>query len=133
MSKSEGPNGAATVVIAEDDRDIRELIELILVDQGWRSVAAVDGPDALTACRREHPALLLLDVSMPGEVTGLEVCRQIRADQALRGTRVMMLTAHAREQDVVAGYAAGADDYLIKPFTPTELTRRIGQLLPPPA
>jgi two-component system, OmpR family, phosphate regulon response regulator PhoB len=72
---------------------------------------------------------VLLDVSMPGELTGLEVCRRIRADEDLGGVRVMLLTARAREEDVHSGYAAGADDYLVKPFTPRELTRRIEELL----
>ena len=124
---------AVTVVIAEDDRDIRELIELILTEEGWRTVAVPDGLEALDACRRERPALVLLDVSMPGEISGLEVCRRIRADEAVHETRVMLLTARAREQDVAAGYAAGADDYLVKPFTPSELTRRIEELLRPRA
>jgi two-component system, OmpR family, phosphate regulon response regulator PhoB len=119
----------ATVVIAEDDRDIRELVELILQEDGYTTVPVSDGLGALTACRAAHPDVVLLDVSMPGELTGLEVCRRIRADEDLGGVRVMLLTARAREEDVNAGYAAGADDYLVKPFTPRELTRRIEELL----
>jgi two-component system response regulator MtrA len=119
----------ATVVIAEDDRDIRELVELILQEDGYTTVPVSDGLGALTACRATHPDVVLLDVSMPGELTGLEVCRRIRADEDLGGVRVMLLTARAREEDVNAGYAAGADDYLVKPFTPRELTRRIEELL----
>ena len=118
-----------TVVIAEDDRDIRELVELILEEDGFATVPVSDGLGALNACRAKCPDVLLLDVSMPGELTGLEVCRRIRADEDLGGVRVMLLTARAREQDVNAGYAAGADDYLVKPFTPSELTRRIEELL----
>jgi DNA-binding response OmpR family regulator len=119
----------ATVVIAEDDRDIRELVELILEEDGYATVPVSDGLGALNACRAKSPDVLLLDVSMPGELTGLEVCRRIRADEDLGGVRVMLLTARAREQDVNAGYAAGADDYLVKPFTPSELTRRLEALL----
>ncbi len=119
----------ATVVIAEDDRDIRELVELILEEDGYTTVPVSDGLGALSACRAKSPDVLLLDVSMPGELTGLEVCRRIRADEDLGGVRVMLLTARAREQDVNAGYAAGADDYLVKPFNPSELTRRIEELL----
>ena len=118
-----------TVVIAEDDRDIRELVELILQEDGYATVPASDGLGALTACRAARPDVVLLDVSMPGELTGLEVCRRIRADEDLGGVQVMLLTARAREEDVNAGYAAGADDYLVKPFTPRELTRRIEELL----
>ena len=119
----------ATVVIAEDDRDIRELVELILEEDGYTTVPVSDGLGALDACRAKSPDVVLLDVSMPGELTGLEVCRRIRADEDLGGVRVMLLTARAREQDVNAGYAAGADDYLVKPFNPSELTRRIEELL----
>ena len=119
----------AMVVIAEDDRDIRELVELILHEEGHATVPASDGLAALEACRTARPDVVLLDVSMPGELNGLEVCRRIRADVELRPVRVMLLTARARDQDVTAGYAAGADDYLVKPFSPTELTRRIEDLL----
>ena len=119
----------ATVVIAEDDRDIRELVELILQEDGYTTVPVSDGLCALTACRETHPDVVLLDVSMPGELTGLEVCRRIRADEDLGGVRVMLLTARAREEELNSGYAAGADDYLVKPFTPRELTRRIEELL----
>jgi len=119
----------ATVVIAEDDRDIRELVELILQEDGYTTVPVSDGLGALTACRATHPDVVLLDVSMPGELTGLEVCRRIRSDEDLGGVRVMLLTARAREEDLNSGYAAGADDYLVKPFTPRELTRRIEELL----
>jgi DNA-binding response OmpR family regulator len=119
----------AVVVIAEDDRDIRELVELILEEDGYATVPVSDGLGALNACRTKRPDVVLLDVSLPGELTGLEVCRRIRADEHLHTVRVMLLTARAREQDVSAGYAAGADDYLVKPFTPGELTRRIEELL----
>ncbi len=119
----------AVVVIAEDDRDIRELVELILDEDGHTTVTASDGLGAIEACRTSVPDVVLLDVSMPGEMTGLEVCRRIRADETLQQVRVMLLTARAREQDVSAGYAAGADDYLVKPFNPAELTRRIEDLL----
>ena len=122
----------AVVVIAEDDRDIRELVELILDEDGHTTVPASDGLGALDACRRSTPDVVLLDVSMPGEMTGLEVCRRIRADETLHRVRVMLLTARAREQDVNDGYAAGADDYLVKPFNPSELTRRIEDLLSRP-
>ena len=119
----------AVVVIAEDDRDIRELVELILDEDGYTTMSASDGLGALNACRANRPDVVLLDVSLPGELTGLEVCRRIRADEDLHTVRVMLLTARAREQDVSAGYAAGADDYLVKPFNPGELTRRIEELL----
>ncbi len=120
------------IVIAEDDRDIRELIELILQEDGYSTVASATGRAALDACRETPaPDLVLLDVSMPGELSGLEVCRRIRADETIGEVPVMLLTALARESDIKAGYAAGATDYLVKPFNPTELLRRVEDLLGP--
>ncbi|NUR08262.1 MAG: response regulator [Nocardioidaceae bacterium] len=121
----------STVAIAEDDRDIRELVELILGEEGYATVAVPDGHSALEMCRRERPDLLLLDVSMPGELSGLEVCRRIRSDEQIGGLPIMLLTARARDQDINAGYAAGADDYLVKPFNPLELSRRVRALVEP--
>ena len=76
-----GEHDVATVVIAEDDRDIRELVALILDEDGYTTVPASDGLEALEACRTARPDVVLLDVSMPGELNGLEVCRRIRADE----------------------------------------------------
>ena len=90
----------AVEVIAEDDRDIRELVELILDEDGYTTMSASDGLGALNACRAKRPDVVLLDVSLPGELTGLEVCRRIRADEDLHTVRVMLLTARAREQGV---------------------------------
>jgi DNA-binding response OmpR family regulator len=119
----------ALIVIVEDDRDIRELIALILDEDGYETVATSTGADALEACRERVPDLVLLDVSLPGELSGLEVCRRLRADGRMAGLPVMLLTARARSEDVEAGYAAGADDYLVKPFNPGELIRRTEDLL----
>jgi two-component system, OmpR family, phosphate regulon response regulator PhoB len=119
----------ARIVIVEDDRDIRELIGLILDEDGYTIVAIATGADALQACRDDVPDLVLLDVSLPGELSGLEVCRRVRADERLAAVPVMLLTARARPDDVEAGYAAGASDYLVKPFNPGELIRRVEDLL----
>jgi DNA-binding response OmpR family regulator len=119
----------ALIVIVEDDRDIRELIALILDEDGYETVATSTGADAMEECRERVPDLVLLDISLPGELSGLEVCRRLRADSRLAGLPVMLLTARARSEDVEAGYAAGADDYLVKPFNPGELIRRTEDLL----
>jgi two-component system phosphate regulon response regulator PhoB len=121
----------ARIVIVEDDRDIRELIGLILDEEGHTTVATATGADALRECRDDVPDLVLLDVSLPGELSGLEVCLRLRADERLAAVPVMLLTARARPSDLEAGYAAGASDYLVKPFHPGELIRRVEDLLGP--
>ena len=121
----------ARIVIVEDDRDIRELIALILEEDGHTSVATATGPEALQECGHAVPDLVLLDVSLPGELSGLEVCRRLRSDERMTDVPIMLLTARARTSDVEAGYAAGANDYLVKPFSPDELLRRIEDLLGP--
>ena len=123
----------ARIVIVEDDRDIRELIALILEEDGHTSVATATGPEALQECGHAVPDLVLLDISLPGELSGLEVCRRLRGDERLAPVPIMLLTARARSSDVEAGYDAGANDYLDKPFSPGELLRRIEDLLGPSA
>lgn len=118
-----------TMVLAEDDPDVQELLKLIL-QQLDPSVTAVDtGAQALEACHRIEPDLVLLDVSMP-EMNGLEVCRALRCDARLRDVPVVMVTAKTQPEDIAAGYAAGADSYIAKPFSPGELLERVAELLP---
>lgn len=123
----------ARIVVVEDDRDIRELVALILDEEGHTTVATATGPEALQACGHAVPDLVLLDVSLPGQLSGLEVCRRLRSDERMTDVPIMLLTARARTSDVEAGYAAGANDYLVKPFSPSELLRRIEDLLGPAA
>lgn len=115
-----------TVLLADDDRAIRESLERALELDGYSVVTTVDGVQALAEIRRQTPDLVILDVMMPG-VDGLGVCRVMRAD----GMRVpvLMLTARVETADRVAGLDAGADDYLAKPFELDELMARIRALL----
>jgi DNA-binding response OmpR family regulator len=112
---------------AEDDADTRELIGAVLAGAGISYSCVASGEDALHAIAAGMPRLLVLDVRMPG-LSGLEVC--LRAKQ-LAGAQVavLLLTAENRPEDLAAGYAAGADDYLTKPFRPSELARRAARLL----
>lgn len=89
---------------------------------------ATDGNQALEAIQREQPALVLLDVMMPGK-TGFEVCQAVRADPALDGVRILMLTAKGRETDVSKGLALGANAYMTKPFSTRELVQKVAELL----
>jgi two-component system, OmpR family, phosphate regulon response regulator PhoB len=116
------------VLVADDDADIRDLVAFKLEQAGLEVVAVEDGQAALEQARSRLPALAVLDVSMPG-LSGIDVCRMIRADPATAGMLVIMLTARVQEQDVEGGFSAGADDYVTKPFSPRELVSRIQALL----
>ncbi|SFK96073.1 response regulator transcription factor [Geodermatophilus ruber] len=116
------------VLVADDEDDIRALVGLAVRRAGCAVVAAVaDGTAALAAAREEHPALAVLDVSMPG-ATGLEVCATLRAEPATAGVRILLLSAGASPDDVARGLAAGADAYLAKPFAVAELVARVREL-----
>ncbi|MDQ1545753.1 MAG: two-component system, OmpR family, response regulator [Actinomycetota bacterium] len=115
----------STVVIADDDVDIRALVRISAVRAGLNVVAeAGNGDEALSAIRLLVPELAILDVSMPG-LSGLEVCRLVRADSALDGVQVLLVSAAADETSIAAGMRAGAADYLSKPFSPRELASRL--------
>jgi DNA-binding response OmpR family regulator len=111
----------ATVLVVDDEPRYVRWISVNLRGAGYRVLEAVDGPGALEATAREQPDLLLLDVGLPG-FDGLEVCRRVRDFSTVP---IIMLTARAAESDTVAGLDAGADDYLAKPFGPTELLARV--------
>lgn len=114
----------AHVVVADDDADIRDLVAFKLDQAGYRTTAVGDGLSALETIRAERPELVLLDVMMPG-LSGLDVLREVRADPDLDDVAVILLTARSRDDDVDQGFGAGADDYVVKPFSPRELTHRV--------
>jgi DNA-binding response OmpR family regulator len=117
-----------TVVLAEDDVDIRDLVQIVLEGLDLTVTAVGTGSDALAACRENAPKLILLDITMPG-MNGLEVCREIRADEKLHDLPIILMTARAQASDVAAGIEAGADTYIIKPFGPIELRDHVEALL----
>lgn len=116
------------MVIADDDDDIRELVAFKLSNAGYEVRTARDGVEALEAIRDFSPSLAILDVMMPG-LSGLDVLRRLRDGEGPADCRALLLTARARDTEVDAGFAAGADDYVIKPFSPRELLRRVDALL----
>ncbi len=116
------------VLVADDDADIRDLVAFKLEQAGLEVIAVGDGPAAVEQARERRPALAVLDVSMPG-LSGIDVCRMLRADPATAGMFIIMLTARVQEQDVEGGFSAGADDYVTKPFSPRELISRVQALL----
>jgi DNA-binding response OmpR family regulator len=119
------------VLIADDDDDIRSLVAFRLERAGYDVVAARDGEEALRLARERCPDLAVLDVMMP-KLTGLDVTRSLRADDATSDMPVILLTARVQEADVALGYEAGADDYIRKPFSPQELRARVGAILGDP-
>jgi DNA-binding response OmpR family regulator len=119
---------AAEILVVEDEPDIRNLIVLHLVRDGFRCRTASTGTQALAEVRARRPDLVVLDLLLP-ELDGLEVCRRLRADAATAALPIIMLTARADEVDRVVGLEVGADDYVVKPFSPRELVARARAVL----
>src|SRR3954452_11881603 len=115
---------ARTILVVDDEPTLREALVDALETDGFRAVAAADGREALAVFRAERPDLVLLDLMLP-ELSGIEVCRIIRAES---GVPIVMLTAKDSELDKVVGLELGADDYVTKPFSLRELTARIRAL-----
>ena len=115
------------VLVADDDDDILLLVTMRLQRDGFIVISARNGEDALALAQQQRPDIAVLDIGMPG-LDGIEVLERIRADDALKGMRVLLLTAKAQESDVRRGYDAGADAYVRKPFSPAELSARVREL-----
>jgi two-component system phosphate regulon response regulator PhoB len=119
---------SAHILIVEDEAALVELLRYNLEKEGYRVSVAVDGEEGLTAVEEAKPDLIILDWMLP-LVSGLEVCRQIRRKGATRSTPIIMLTARSEETDRVRGLEIGADDYITKPFSPSELMARVRAVL----
>ena len=116
------------ILIADDELDVLALLDTRLSASGYEVLKASDGIAALDRAREDKPALAVLDVMMPG-MSGLEVCRSLKADPKTAGMPIILLTARHEEVDRVLGFEFGADDYVLKPFSPRELALRIQALL----
>ena len=116
------------ILVADDDVDIRDLVAFKLEQAGFDVTAVDDGLAALTAARLGSPDLVLLDVMMPG-LSGIDVCRELRGDPVTAKLPIILLTSRAQEGDVETGFGAGADDYVVKPFSPRELLTRVEAVL----
>jgi DNA-binding response OmpR family regulator len=114
-----------TILAIDDDADVRDLVSLALTESGYRVVTASDGPAGIAAYHAHQPDLIVLDIGL-GSMDGLEVCRQLRA---VGSTPIVFVTSRADEVDQLIGFAAGADDYLAKPFSPKLLVARVGTVL----
>ena len=116
------------ILIVDDEPNILISLEYLMKRAGYEVLLARAGEEALAAIRRERPALVLLDVMIPGR-TGFEVCGAVRADESLAATKIVLLTAKGRDTDVAKGMALGATDYMTKPFSTKELAARVRALL----
>jgi len=116
------------VLIADDEPNIVISLEFLMKREGHVVSIARDGPSALEAIRGTQPDLVLLDVMMPG-MSGFEVCQAVRADEALAGVKILMLSAKGRDTDIAKGSAMGADAYMTKPFSTRELAEKVRELL----
>lgn len=121
-------NKLASVLIVDDDPDVRRLVEMKLELEGLLTITASNGEEALAALENESVDLVVLDLMMP-VMDGLEACRRLRADQRFTDLPVLMLTARAHYTDVEKGFEAGATDYVVKPFSPRELLARVRSIL----
>ncbi len=123
------PAGAVErVLVVDDEPDIVALVAYHLAKAGYRVSTAATGPDALDAAREERPNLVVLDLMLPG-MSGFEVLEKLREDEGTRDVAVLMLTARREEADRIRGLILGADDYLVKPFSPQELVLRVAAIL----
>jgi two-component system phosphate regulon response regulator PhoB len=123
-----GPATGDRVLVVDDEPDIVALVAYHLAKAGYRVSTASSGTEALAAAREERPALIVLDLMLPG-MSGFDVLEQLRAHDATRGVGVLMLTARREEPDRIRGLTLGADDYLTKPFSPQELVLRVAAIL----
>lgn len=118
----------AKILVAEDERDIRDLIAFTLRFAGYEVVTVANGAEAVEVVNAEMPNLILMDVRMP-RMTGYEACAAIKADDAVKHIPVVFLSAKGQESEIRTGLDAGATEYLLKPFAPDELTQRVRELL----
>jgi len=116
------------IVYAEDDPDIRLLVTYKLERAGFSVIAVADGAQALRVIREEPPDVVILDVQMPG-ISGIDVCRRLRADDDTARVPILMITAAARPQDMDLAQAAGATGYIIKPFSPNEMVAQVRAMM----
>jgi len=131
MAVMKGAFDMAKLLIADDLVPIRQMVRITLSTQGWTIIEAENGQKALDMARAEKPDLMLLDVDMGPGPNGFDVCRELKSADDTKGIPIVMLTAHDSESDRAVGFAAGAVQYLTKPFGPLELIDTIRTILAP--
>ena len=116
------------ILVADDEEDVLALVTNSLKSAGYSTLNADDGPSALASAREHMPALIVLDLMLPG-MSGLEVCKALKSDSGTKHIPIIMLTAKSDEVDRILGFELGADDYMTKPFSPRELALRVQSVL----
>lgn len=122
---------ASSILVVEDEDNIALALDWLLTHEGYRHERVATGDAALPAIRRAHPDLVLLDVMLPG-ASGYDICRDVRGDPALTGTRILMMTARGSALEQRRGLDLGADGFIAKPFELSELRSEMARLLAPP-
>jgi DNA-binding response OmpR family regulator len=118
----------AKILIAEDERDLRELVSFSLQFGGFSVVQAANGAEAVEYAQKEMPDLILMDVRMP-KMTGYEACRQMKTMESVRDIPVVFLSAKGQESEIQTGMEVGAEEYILKPFAPDELVKQVQAVL----
>jgi CheY-like chemotaxis protein len=125
MSRESGPK---TIIIADDESSLRLLVSNTLEDERYQIIEALDGADAVAKAERDCPDLIILDLTMP-QLSGIEVCRRLKANPALTNLKIIVLTGKGKEDDVREAMNAGANCYLKKPFSPQQLLRTVDMVM----
>ncbi|MBW1768634.1 MAG: response regulator [Deltaproteobacteria bacterium] len=118
-----------TILIVDDQKEVRELVEVTLRSDGYRILEAKSGEEAIAMVRADQPDLILMDVMMPGGIDGLEATRTLKNNPKTKHCKIIMLSAKGQETDRKIGFEAGADDYFTKPFSPLELIKKMEEVL----
>ena len=118
----------AKILIAEDERDIRDLVAFTLRFAGYEVAAAANGEEAVAMASKENPDLILMDVRMP-RMTGYDACRILKANPEMKDIPIVFLSAKGQESEIQTGLEVGAEEYLLKPFAPDQLTERVKAIL----
>jgi two-component system, OmpR family, phosphate regulon response regulator PhoB len=114
-----------SILIVDDNADLRKLVRMTLLRLPFHLLEAASGDEALNVIREMAPQIVVLDVMMPGQHDGYDVCRIVKSDPELAGIKIILLTARGQQADIEMGRLVGADEYLVKPFSPAELVRKI--------
>jgi len=122
-------NRMKKILIVDDQKEVRELVEVTLRVGDYQVLPAKSGKEAIDIAKSEKPDLIIMDIMMPGGMDGLEATRALRKDPETKNCRIIMLTAKGQEADKKKGVDAGADDYFTKPFSPLELIKKVEEIL----
>jgi CheY-like chemotaxis protein len=117
------------ILIVDDQLEVRELVEVTLRVGNYQIMQAQSGEEAIEIVRAEKPSLIIMDIMMPGGMDGLEATRILKNDPETKDCKIILLTAKGQQIDIEKGFAAGADDYFIKPFSPLELIKKVEEIL----